>query len=215
MVNIMFNIITNNPVAIDSRDHTNPHGTKADNSVNQVFNNKLYELFRTNKCLKIMDIGCSGGGFVKNCIDDGHIAIGLEGSDYSRNHKRAEWVTIPDNLFTCDVTHPFEINDENGKVVFDIVTAWELMEHLPADRLSTVCNNIRRHLARDGIWIMSISPNKEYHHVTTESREWWLNLFTQEGFKNRDDYVKHFGNDWVRGPYQAAPNSFHFVFQKL
>jgi len=56
------------------------------------------------KQLKILDMGCSGGGFVRNCLDDGCLAIGLEGSDYSKRHRRAEWRVIPEYLFTCDVT---------------------------------------------------------------------------------------------------------------
>ena len=33
--------------------------------------------------LRVLDIGCAGGGFVRSLIDDGHFAVGLEGSDLS------------------------------------------------------------------------------------------------------------------------------------
>ena len=57
----------------------------------------------------LLDIGCSGGGFVRDLLDDGHIAIGLEGSDYSKKSRRAEWAIIPDFLFTADVTGDVDI----------------------------------------------------------------------------------------------------------
>lgn len=210
----MFTIITKNPVALDSRDHIAPHGTMRDNSVNLAFNNKMYSLLKDIHPLRVMDMGCSGGGFVKTCIDDGHIAVGLEGSDYSLNRKRAEWATIPENLFTCDVTHPFEVLEDGKPTVFDVITAWELMEHIPTDRLPALCDNVKKHLSKNGIWIMSVSPNKEYYHVTVKNKEWWTDLFIKSGFVNRDDYVKYFHDDWVRGPSQNAGGSFHFILQK-
>jgi predicted TPR repeat methyltransferase len=77
--------------------------------------------------LRILDLGCSGGGFVKDCLDDGCLAVGLEGSNYSKNLRRAEWRTIPENLFTADLTTPFQVFSEfpEGEVplTFDVITA--------------------------------------------------------------------------------------------
>src|SRR5579871_948679 len=90
------------PVALASPDHKFPWGTLRDNSRNRRFNQKLYRLFGVKQALAILDVGCSGGGFVRDCIEDGHLAIGLEGSDYSKRNQRAEWATIPHFLYTCD-----------------------------------------------------------------------------------------------------------------
>src|SRR4051812_27451294 len=84
------------PVAIHSPDYIEPWGTRRDNSRNRRFNHKLYKLFLNRRSLRILDLGCSGGGFVRDCIDDGHFAVGLEGSDYSKRVGRAEWRTIPE-----------------------------------------------------------------------------------------------------------------------
>ncbi len=135
-----FILYTNRPVAVDSPDHLFPYGVKQDNSRNPLFNKKLYALLG-RKPLHILDFGCAGGGFVKDCLDDGHIAIGLEGSDYCKRTGRAEWSTIPDHLFTCDITAPFflkAVNDlgEETDVKFDVITAWEFMEHI---RISLRC----------------------------------------------------------------------------
>lgn len=218
-----FNVLTDHPVAWESRDHTHPGGTMMDNSRNHAFNEKLYALF-PGRAMAVLDLGCAGGGFVKDCIDDGHAAVGIEGSDYSLVRKRAEWATIPENLFTADITHPFRVqwggditdgrNEEcwaGEDVAFEAVTAWEVMEHIPEAGLPGLCDNVRRHLTADGLWIMSVSLQRGFHHMTVRPRTWWLGMFAREGFANRDDLVAYFQNDWVRGPLQGAPESFHLV----
>src|SRR5438876_1855878 len=134
-------------VAFASPDHLMPWGTRRDNSRNSRFNEKLYKLFAARKTpLKILDMGCSGGGFVKDCIDDGCIAIGLEGSDFSKKFRRAEWRTIPESLFTCDVTGNFDITLEtpagSERLLFDVITCWEMIEHLTEEGIEKVAANV-------------------------------------------------------------------------
>lgn len=208
------------PVALDSPDHQVPTGTRQDNSFNLVFNRKLEALFRS-RTLAVLDLGCSGGGFVKSCLDAGHLAAGLEGSDYSKKLRRAEWATIPDHLFTCDITAPFSLFEEDaGGVphgwVVDVVTAWEVIEHISKADLPRLCDNVRRHLSPGGLWIMSVSPNEEVVdgvrlHQTVEEEAWWLAFFREQGFINHPELVSFFGKDFVRGPWLNAPGSFHLV----
>ncbi len=218
---LKFILQTDKPVAVDSPDYLVPHGTKLDNSKNQLFNKKLYALFG-GKPLHVLDLGCSGGGFIKNCIDDGHIGIGLEGSDYSQKIGRAEWKTIPNNLFTCDITAEFYLNaiDESSRIQsemkFNAITAWEFIEHIKTEDLPNVCQNVSRHLEKGGLWIMSVSHNEEVIdgmrlHQTVQNQEWWENFFRSVGFKNHPHLVSYFDEDWVRGPLQGTPGSFHLV----
>jgi SAM-dependent methyltransferase len=219
---LKFKVITKHPVALDSIDHLFPEGTKQDNNKNPAFNEKLYKLFLPEVEIRIMDLGCSGGAFVKDCLDDGHAAIGLEGSDYSFNIKRAEWATIPDNLFTCDITKPFNVEmiyeyGLYGHGWFDIITSWELLEHIPEDRLPMLCENVRRHLPKKlgCYWIMSVhsmsyARDGNEYHATVKPREWWLEMFDSEGFRNRQDLVDYFAPDWVR----VCPESFYFVLEE-
>jgi hypothetical protein len=226
---LKFKVITDHPIALDSIDHLFPEGTKQDNNANPAFNEKLYRLFVLTLMLgrpsglRIMDLGCSGGAFVRSCLEDGHDAIGLEGSDYSLNSKRAEWATIPDNLFTCDITKPFNITMKqedglSGHAWFDVITSWELLEHIPENRLPMLCKNVRNHLSMiptASYWIMSVhslSYIREGHeyHATVKTREWWLEMFAREGFRNRQDLVDYFHPDWVR----ICPESFYFVLER-
>jgi hypothetical protein len=96
-------IITDHPVAYDSPDHTTPRGTINDNSFNRVFNDKLVAALGSG--IRVLDLGCSGGGFVRSLVDQGIEAYGIEGSDHSRRTKRAEWATIPERVFANVGSH--------------------------------------------------------------------------------------------------------------
>jgi cyclopropane fatty-acyl-phospholipid synthase-like methyltransferase len=204
-----FSVLTCHPIAYESRDHTQPGGTQHDNSRWHRFNEKLYA-WLTKRPLRIMDLGCAGGGFVKDCIDDGHEAIGLEGSDFSLIRKRAEWATIPNNLFTCDITKPFTVIP----ALFDVVTAWEVMEHIGEADLPQLCRNVFTHLDDEGVWIMSVSTQVGDHHVTLHERGWWLDLLQKHGFMNFGERIGYFGEDFVRGTQRDAPQSFHIIVRK-
>jgi SAM-dependent methyltransferase len=197
------------PVASYSQDTKKPRGAKNDNSLQQSFNNKLFEFYPNNgNPLNILDLGCAGGGLVRSLLDDGHFAIGLEGSDFPKTHGLGEWNTIPGNLFTCDITEPFLLTEEtttSQPFLFDIVTAWEVLEHIPEERLPQLMENIRRHLKPDGRIIFSIAtfPDLDEEtgtnwHVCIHSKPWWVAKFMELGY---DEITSHpFGKEhWLRG----------------
>lgn len=203
-------------IAFDSPDHVMPLGTRTDNSKNQRFNNKLYHLFNKRAAITVLDLGCSGGGFVKNCLDDGCLAVGLEGSDYSKKMRRAEWATIPDYLFTCDVTRQFELFEDGKPMQFDVVTAWEVMEHIKIKDLPTLIANVKKHLKPSGLWIMSVSPNEEIIngavlHQTVQDKEWWIEMLRKQGFTHLPEFDQYFNTQYIRGPKYGASGSFHLI----
>ena len=110
-------LITEFPIAYDSPDHLIPHGTKNDNYTNEDFINEVHEYFKLNHELdkiKFMDLGCSGGQLAVDFHERGNISIGLEGSDYSLKHERANWPKYYEKvLFTCDITKPYKIVNDN------------------------------------------------------------------------------------------------------
>ena len=71
-------VVTDTPVALDSPDHLTPWGTARDNSKNIRFNHKLLRLFNhLSRPLQVLDLGCSGGGFVRSLLDVGQFAVGI------------------------------------------------------------------------------------------------------------------------------------------
>ncbi len=217
----MISVHTVKPIALDSPDHLVPRGTAQDNSVHLPFNRLLYGLIPANQ-IRLLDLGCAGGGFVKSILDDGGFAVGIEGSDYSQQLRRAEWATIPDHLHTADCTEPFFVAAQDTRYLqrFNIVTAWEFFEHIATNRLPDVMANIKRHLEPDGYVIGSICSaydiNYGVHlHQTVQSREWWVSFFRYFGFKTKPYVESHFGGDWLRGPKsaQSVAGSFLIVLQ--
>lgn len=212
-----FTLECTKPLASDSPDHLVPRGTKNDNSRNRLFNRKV-ELLLTRRPLRIIDFGCAGGGFVKDCIDDGHHAVGLEGSDYSLRIGRAEWATIPQFLFTCDITAPLQLRDANGPVKVDLITGWEFMEHIPTDSIGAICANAAKHLNAGGLLIFSIADfrdeaNGVVYHQTVQPKAWWIDKFRTLGFTHHENLAQYFGNDWIRGEYQGS-QGFHVVMTR-
>ncbi len=216
-------------VADDSADCRLPRGARNDNSTNPKFNQKLYSLFNYKQDLALLDLGCSGGGLVKSVLDDGFTAVGLEGADICKRLQRAEWGTIPLHLFTCDITRPFSLETPGNscRFLFDVITMWEVLEHIPRENLPGLIDNIHGNLKPSGLFIASVDMapdenpncNAVYHH-TLEDRKWWTEQLARAGF----DPVENHGfriEDWVRGNGTglfdwdpADGDGFHLVLRK-
>lgn len=210
-----YRIVTDRPVALDSPDHLHPFGTAVDNSVAPAFNAKLFTLIGP----AVLDLGCAGGGFVESILKDGGEAFGVEGSDYSLVRKRAAWTTIPDRLFTADITKPFKIIRDDGAVMlFNVITAWEVLEHIQESDLAGLFDNIKAALIPDGYLIVSISTVPGFHddgtvlHQNVQSREWWIDRLGSEGFTIDQAATDHFGRDWMR--MDCWDNSLYAVFRR-
>lgn len=217
---LVITVHSQKPVAVDSLDHIHPWGTKQDNSKNLKFNLKILEWLPLSK-LKVLDLGCSGGGFVRTMYDSGALAVGIEGSDYSKIRARAEWGTIPHRLFTADVTAPFSVEKPSGeRIEFTLITAWEFIEHIEEDQLTEVFKNIDRHLAKNGVVIMSVSPiddivNGVNLHRTVKPYDWWVTACKSFGFVHHPHAVTFFSpNHWIRFEDNAA-QSFHLIMTRI
>lgn len=181
-------IKTDYPIAFDSPDHLYPWGTKNDNHTSPELIREIEKYF-VNKRLSILDIGCSGGQFVLDFHNRGHLAVGIEGSDYSIRHQRANWPAWHNRLlFTCDASRPYEItDDQDKKIIFDCISAWEVIEHIHPDSLDQFFENISNHMHDESIFIGSVSLVGDYHdgngafdkkvelHQSIFSKEKWVN----------------------------------------
>ncbi len=196
-------------------DHLHPRGTKNDNSINLEFNRRLAKLGP----IKLLDLGCSGGGFVESIRVGRGEAIGIEGSDYSQKMQRASWRTIPDYLFTADISKPFSIVSDGALATFNTVTAWEVLEHLSLDQLEALNTNIHAHTLHAARFIVSITTVQDHHegidyHETLAPLNWWEQFFTDRGWKSNTALQAYFHPQWVRGPNTEGPVSGCFVFEK-
>jgi cyclopropane fatty-acyl-phospholipid synthase-like methyltransferase len=181
-------IDTQYPVAFDSPDHTHPWGTMRDNHSNESFIQEIEAYF--GRPFSVLDIGCSGGLLIHDFHNRGNVAVGIEGSDYSVVHQRAEWPELHNkNLFTCDASRDYQIQFEDTKEVvkFDLITSWDVIEHIHPDRLEAFFQNVQKHLADEGIFVGSISTVGDKSsgtqlHLSQHSESHWMSEILPQYF---------------------------------
>ena len=208
-----FKCVTDYPVAYDSPDHIHPVGTVLDHTRHPRFIRACEDFFGgSGKPLSFLDLGCSAGGMVLDAVLRGHVGVGLEGSDISRLQQRAEWRLLRDSLFTCDVTRPFALGrGEIETFKFDVISAWEVLEHLTADGVEGLFANLARHTRPGSIFACSISQvdggfteDGTPLHQTLEPLPWWQERAAKYGFNVLDseafqplDFARGNGNSSV------------------
>nr|WP_298052145.1 glycosyltransferase [uncultured Lachnoanaerobaculum sp.] len=197
---------TEYPVAYESNDHIVPHGTIRDDTRYPRFIHACEMYFKDMDKLAFADLGCSSGGIVLDALLRGHEAVGLEGSDESFRQQRAHWRVIPKNLFTCDVTKPFTLKKDGIRKEFDVISAWEMLEHIGESDLDILLKNIKDHLKIGGIFVGSIANWDDIDektgvnwHVNLHPYEWWSEKFKKFGFEIITE--KFSPHDMARGTY--------------
>jgi cyclopropane fatty-acyl-phospholipid synthase-like methyltransferase len=170
---------TEHPVAADSNDHLYPWGAANDNTSSLPFL-RACERIICKRPIHYMDLGCAGGQLVREFIEADHLAVGVDGATAAM---RGNWEANPGNYFGADISRPFRISCATDFFWFDIVTAWEVCEHIPEERIPQFCENIREHLdPAHGLFVASISTrpdvvNGRPYHLTVKSEEWWRKTF--------------------------------------
>ena len=218
-ITVAHNIVieTDVPVAIDSIDHQVPSGTIRDNTLYPRFVHAC-ERYWGGKG-KYLDLGCAGGGVVRNFLEAGHFAAGIEGSNLSLVNRRAEWGRIPNHLFTADITAPFMLRDKdsNQPFLFNMIGAWEVMEHMAEEKHEILFKNIVSHLEPNGIFVASVATFHLLHHVCVHDYEWWVQRFAQFGLTVIDHTNIFSGYDFPRGlqDWSSSGQGFHVICKKL
>jgi cyclopropane fatty-acyl-phospholipid synthase-like methyltransferase len=215
---VTYDVRTRYPVASWSNDHLFPRGTKNDNSTNHEFNLRLREA-KLGLMPSVLDLGCSGGGFVQSVLQMGAVAVGIEGSDFSKRSGRAAWSEIPDHLFTADIAKPFLVLWNGVVCRFEVVTMWEVLEHLTLAELEALMVNVHAHTYRDALFVCSVTSVQDRfegvdYHATLQPPAWWIDFFESHGWANRPDLHDAIAPHWVRGPNTEGPASTCFVFEK-
>lgn len=175
--------ITNNPIAYDSPDHLVPVGTKNDNSTLIQYIEEVESMFGGKK-INYMDIGCAGGQLAVDFHNRGHFSVGIEGSDTSIKFKLHNWPKYHNSvLFTADITKPYHIEKDGEKVLFDAISAWEVVEHIHPTDLDTFFQLILSNLKPGGIFVGTINlgpdvrrdehGNLHYLHQSVFLEQYW------------------------------------------
>lgn len=183
------NVITKHP-RINSQDYHNPCGAKQDNHSNEVYIKEICQLFN-NAPFSYLDLGCAGGQSVIDIAQKGYVSAGIDGCGKDRILEVStsegvtnNWTRYSDkNLFSADISQPFRIVDENNQAIkFDLITAWDFLEHPTQDEIPQVISNIKGHLSQDGWFICLIAKSEAIWHQCVKTDQWWIESFTSRGF---------------------------------
>ena len=178
---------TQHPLAVSSNDHLEPDSTQEGIARPTSFVVHCTDIVGRDSAW--LDIGCGAAGLVYEAAMQGVLAFGIDGSDHCRRHGIGYWPLLPASLKTCDVTEPFAFRSAGGveQVRFDLVSAWEVLEHIDEARINALLTNVRANLADGGYFIGSVSlleyasPSGLPYHVTLKPKAWWAERFAQCG----------------------------------
>lgn len=191
-----FSRISDFPVAFESPDHIAPKGTAVNNSTNKKFilymDEKLRREFGSSTDLRMMDLGCAGGQTIADFMKLKWQGVGLEGSDFSLKHRRANWAQLANtNLFTCDITKPYQVTLDGQPAKFHLITAWEVMEHIAPVDLPQMFDNIVNHLEPGGCLIASTTETSDIHEGLELHQTQWTNAQWRQWVEKRYPQVEY------------------------
>lgn len=186
---------TEYPGAFDSLDHLYPVGSINDNFTSHGLLGDVSDYFGVNNTIAMLDLGCAGGQFVRDFVEQGDIAVGLEGSNTALGGSgKGNWKKYHNkNLFLCDIGKPFEILNNGELLQFDFVHSEEVFEHIPEENIDCLLQNIKKHMKDNSVCLFGISIVTSIHtlkdgstvdlHVTNKPADWWIGKFNNNGFE--------------------------------
>jgi 2-polyprenyl-3-methyl-5-hydroxy-6-metoxy-1,4-benzoquinol methylase len=211
-------------VAHDSLDNMHPKGAISDITHSPAFVSTAERIFKDN--FKFLDLGCAGGGLVYDFLRKGHEAYGLEGSDIPINADFGFWPLLGNNhLYTCDITKPWFFEEVRrkqkvSKIKFDLISAWEVLEHIAEMNTGSLMQNIKENLSQEGFFIGSVAtfPSIEKIsgvdlHVNKNPKKWWAERFQEYGLRLlSDDETYSLFPSWslARGAGNRTSVDWHF-----
>lgn len=197
-----------------SADHQCPKGAICDNYTSHSLLNEVQNYFKKDE-IRLLDLGCAGGQFVRDAHDKGWTAVGLEGSDSVLKGEGAKnWSLLKDKqLFFADISENFEIIKNDELLKFDFIHSEEVLEHIQENKLDNVFLNIKKHLNPNGLVFLGIAlfPDEEFvngkfyvYHVSVYDKAWWKEKIEKNGFeiltigKNDENHMGFIFNSKVR-----------------
>ena len=135
----------------------------------------------------IVDAGCAIGDFIKGFKDAGLTAYGLEGSISAFDF------LVTDDIYLVDLR---ELISENHYIseFLSAAISLEVAEHIEPEFAQNYVKNLC--FFSNHILISAAPPGqKGHHHVNCQPKEYWEDLFKQEGFKRSPEKEEIFRNE--------------------
>jgi len=130
--------------------------------------------------IKLLDIGCGPGISLKIAQKHGIEAFGIDIAENCKqywNGSRTLSIASANNL-------PFTSG------TFDVVSAWDVLEHIPEQAIDQTLKEIKRVSKLEGLQSVVICLTEEQckHgdlqcHLTVHNYDWWIAKINQAGFR--------------------------------
>ena len=103
--------------------------------------------------------------------------VGIEGSDAALRNGQVRFSHT--NYFTTDITESFTLSQADGTPpTFDIISALELLEHIPEEKLDSLFGIMHRMRPKYLMFSIGLQPDPPYH-VTLKSMAEWLQRLSE------------------------------------
>jgi len=148
-----------------------------------------FVIFLKGKNVRWLDVGCGLGYLIKEAVEEGIDAYGLELSRYAIENS-----IMKDRVLQGSITNiPYKSN------TFDVVSAIDCIEHVNKRDAGTSFLELNRVLKPGGICILT-TPNPlhignwmyDLTHVNVREPEYWKRLLQKCGFKVKLPYLPSF-----------------------
>jgi SAM-dependent methyltransferase len=168
---------------------------------------KYMKFLQKGSTLKMLDVGCGEGYYVRDAMNEGINAYGIDISTHAIENALAE---VKDRITFGSITEiPFA--DEE----FDIMTAFDVIEHIDPKYTSNMVEEIRRVLKPDGIIIIT-TPNSNFGswvfdltHINVRPPRFWKLIFEEHNFEVKMFYVPSFLKYYIKN-HIPMPDSIEF-----
>ncbi|MDO8231951.1 MAG: methyltransferase domain-containing protein [bacterium] len=113
-------------------------------------------LFPDDRTIRIGDIGCGYGLFLDACKRSGYTHI--EGAEQTEAY--VTYATQELGISSIECADIFTYLESKKDAYFDIITAFNIVEHVKRDKVQYLLSLIQRKLKKDGMFLMEV-PNAD------------------------------------------------------
>lgn len=129
-----------------------------------------------------LDVGAAIGDFTAAWLKVDVDAYALEGSVSC-----VEKLVIPkERMIIADLRFPIDLPLDTPQK-YDLVTCWEVAEHIEEPYVPEFIANLERFMEDDGNLAMSICTLAGRYHYTVKPLEWWFKQFKRVGLYHTGD----------------------------
>jgi ubiquinone/menaquinone biosynthesis C-methylase UbiE len=170
-----------------------------------------YLKFLRKRSLKMLDVGCGKGYYVRDAIEEGIDAYGIDTSTYALENALDE---VKDRITFGSLTEiPF------GDEEFDVMTAFDVIEHIQPKDTSNAVKEMRRVLKPDGIIIIT-TPSTNFGgwvfdltHINVRPPRFWKLIFEEHNLRVKMFYIPSFIKYYMKNHF-PIPDSIEFLLEE-